>query len=194
MAAACSVRMACTTSSVTPTRRGHGGGHGDRCSRSWSDPSSMNSITSSGGRISRTAFPFAATLMTPTTPEWRGAAESTVISLVSLASPCPCDALFTAMSVIPLQCNYLLQYLLQWWPSYSTRVLAILFSHDPWWLTKPEYIGSWFKVIRCKKNHTRYSPYFSLFCFRSNKVFPIIFRSRTYVTSFYHLPKQFHPK
>jgi hypothetical protein len=24
------------------------------------------------------------------------------------------------------------------------------FSQDPWWLAKPEYVGRWFKVIRCK--------------------------------------------
>jgi hypothetical protein len=30
--------------------------------------------------------------------------------------------------------------------------------------------------------------------FRSNKIFPLIFWLQTYVTSFYHLPRQFHPK
>jgi hypothetical protein len=77
--------------------------------------------------------------------------------------------------------------------SYSVRVLTILSSQDSWWLAKPEYIDRWFKVIRCK-NSTWYSSYFSLIYFRCNKVFPLIFWSRTYVTSFYHLLSQFHPK
>jgi hypothetical protein len=34
----------------------------------------------------------------------------------------------------------------------------------------------------------------SLICFRSNKVFFLIFWLQTYVTSFYHLPRQFHSK
>jgi hypothetical protein len=29
-------------------------------------------------------------------------------------------------------------------------LFSLFFSQDPWWLVKPEYVGRWFKVIRCK--------------------------------------------
>jgi hypothetical protein len=39
--------------------------------------------------------------------------------------------------------NSFLQYQLQCY-------FLFLFSQDPWWLAKPEYVGRWFNVIRYK--------------------------------------------